>query len=798
MPQPSDGPVLILAPTGRDGILAAQTLGRAGLASCACRDLGELAEAIGPAAGAVVLAQEALEGASVDALLARLGAQEPWSDLPVLLLTAAEGRGRPGPEAAAVLAPATFVTLLERPFRTATLVSAVETALRARRRQWQVRDLLVQRRADERALHESEERLRVATESAGVGTWDLSLGDGRLVWNDHCRAHFGLRPGEPVDMDRFYAGLHPEDRAPTEAAVRGAMNPEGPGRYAVEYRTVSPQDGGLRWIAATGRAVFDHAGRPARFSGTTVDITERKRAELGLAEAHRFLHSAMDALTSHVAVLDHEGKILAVNAAWRRFADENRYGGENYAIGSNYLREGSATTGECVEPDPIIAGLRDVMEGRSEEFEWEYPCHSPTEQRWFVMRVSPFHGGPPPRKVVVAHENITPRKLALLDLERAKEELESANAAKDHFLAMLSHELRTPLTPVLLCLAGRAGDDALPADLREDLAMIRRCVELEARLIDDLLDLTRVARGKLELHAEPGDAHAIVRAAVEICAAGDDARGRPPVELRLEAREHHVQADRARLQQVFWNLVNNALKFTPDGGRVAVRTHNPRPGCLALEVRDEGIGIAPGRIGELFGAFEQGGRAVTRRFGGLGLGLAISKALVDLHGGRIFAASEGIGHGSVFTVELDTRTPPRSEAARSPEGEVGDARPLRVLLVEDNAPTLSALSRLLRRAGHEVRGASSLGEAREAMADESFDLLLSDLGLPDGSGIDLVREGGERLPPTRIALSGYGMEADVRACLDAGFQSHVTKPVDWPRLVRIIRELTAARPPAGL
>ena len=147
---------------------------------------------------------------------------------------------------------------------------------------------------------------------------------------------------------------------------------------------------------------------------------------------------------------------------------------------------------------------------------------------------------------------------------------------------------------------------------------------------------------------------------------------------------------------------------------------------------------------------------------------------------------------------MDTGDAPRSEAARAPASEVGDTRPLRVLLVEDNAPTLSALSRLLRRAGHEVRGASSLGEAREMMAEELFDLLISDLGLPDGSGLDLVREGGDRLPPTRIALSGYGMESDVRACLDAGFQSHLTKPVDWPRLARTIRELTAERPPAKL
>lgn len=233
------------------------------------------------------------------------------------------------------------------------------------------------------------------------------------------------------------------------------------------------------------------------------------------------------------------------------------------------------------------------------------------------------------------------------ELQRQKESAEAANAAKDQFLATLSHELRTPLTPVLMWAGAMSGRSDLPADVEEGLQMISRNVQLEARLIDDLLDLTRIARGKLQLNIRETDAHELVRHALGIVR-GEIEERRLSLDVRLEAVEHAVAADPARLQQVFWNIIGNAAKFTPEGGAISVRSHNPSPGRLVIQVSDNGVGLDPRSLERIFDAFEQAG--VQRQ--GLGLGLAICKAVVEMHGGTIRAASEGLGRGATFTLEL--------------------------------------------------------------------------------------------------------------------------------------------------
>ena len=256
--------------------------------------------------------------------------------------------------------------------------------------------------------------------------------------------------------------------------------------------------------------------------------------------------------------------------------------------------------------------------------------------------------------------DVTERKRAEEELRRAKEAAEEAGRAKDRFLATLSHELRTPLTPVLATIAYVETMPDLPAELREEFASIRRNVELEARLIDDLLDVTRIGQGKLELHREVVDAHAILRAALEVCQGEAEAKGLE-VSLALRAKVHHVWADPVRLQQVFWNLIKNAVKFTPAGGRISLRSADAGAGRLAIEVADTGVGIEPEALPRIFDAFEQGGTAVTRRYGGLGLGLAIAKMLVELHGGSLTATSGGRAGGSLFRVELETIAPPKDQ-----------------------------------------------------------------------------------------------------------------------------------------
>jgi signal transduction histidine kinase/ActR/RegA family two-component response regulator len=374
------------------------------------------------------------------------------------------------------------------------------------------------------------------------------------------------------------------------------------------------------------------------------------------------------------------------------------------------------------------------------------------------------------------------------DAQQARSTAEAANAAKDRFLAMLSHELRTPLSPVLHAVTLLDGEPDVPANVRDILRTIYRNVQLEARLIDDLLDLARIRNGKLQLHPEIADAHELLRRAAEICRPDIEAR-----ELRLEteftAANPRLWADPARIQQIFWNLITNAIKFTPVGGTIKLATAD----CgeeLCVSVTDTGRGIAPERIGKIFDAFEQVDR---HRSTGLGLGLAICKALADLHGGSISAASEGWEKGSTFSVRLPLSAGQPSTRETAPARlESAPAVPLRLLLVEDHSDTAAMLRRLLLRRGYEVRLAESVEEALEAARDYDLDVLVSDIGLPDGTGIDLIRrlsdlKGG--LTFRGIALSGFGMTEDLERSRNAGFTEHLTKPVDFAILEKSLARI---------
>ena len=394
-------------------------------------------------------------------------------------------------------------------------------------------------------------------------------------------------------------------------------------------------------------------------------------------------------------------------------------------------------------------------------------------------------------------------------VREARDAAEAANRAKDHFLAVLSHELRTPLTPTLTAAQSMETDPALPAEFREPVEMIRRNVELEVRLIDDLLDLTRVSRGKLELNLQRTDAHDVLRQAIAICAS--DLRGKQlELALDLSAPAPCVRADPARLQQVAWNLLKNAVKFTDVGGRVSVRSWNEPPpvptaaaagsraaapiGWFAAEVSDTGIGIEPAVLTRIFDAFEQGGKAITRQFGGLGLGLAISRALAEQHGGTLSAASAGPGRGATFTLRLPvvaaapvTTAAPSPVAGCSPDHLQG----CRVLLVDDHIDTARAMGRLFKRWGCQVQTADTVASALKAADAVRPDILVSDVGLPDGSGLDLIRQLLARHPVRGIAVSGFGMEEDLSRSRAAGFLDHLVKPVDVTRLEQTVRRVMA-------
>jgi PAS domain S-box-containing protein len=407
-----------------------------------------------------------------------------------------------------------------------------------------------------------------------------------------------------------------------------------------------------------------------------------------------------------------------------------------------------------------------------------------------------------PARMLGATLDVTERRHAEEELRRAVAAAEEANEAKDRFLATLSHELRTPLTPVL-AIVSRLEEDERARGFRDDLVRIRRNVELEARLIDDLLDLTRVARGKLELHPEVADARKMVEHTLQICCEEATASGRLRVVTDLQAGDHRIWADPSRITQVLWNLLNNAAKFTPPGGTITVRSWREEGPTLVLEVGDTGIGIEPGLLPHIFGAFEQV-HARSRRIGGLGLGLAISRAIAEMHGGSLTARSEGQDRGATFTLRLPVGTLPRVEepappAAGSQAPEPGPAArtSLAILLVEDHADTAEAMADLLGLLGHRVITAGSVTEglaaAERAWTNGGLDLVVSDLGLPDGSGVDLMRELSLRYGLPGIALSGYGMEDDIRQSLEAGFSKHLTKPVNPQSLKAALQEVAGKK-----
>jgi len=371
-------------------------------------------------------------------------------------------------------------------------------------------------------------------------------------------------------------------------------------------------------------------------------------------------------------------------------------------------------------------------------------------------------------------------------LRNAEQAARAESDAKEQFITTLSHELRTPLTPVLAAVSALTAREPPAVPSRQMLEMIERNVQAEARLIDDLLDAARIRRGKLRIEREVTDVHDAVNQALGVLSVPAE-RKHLLVQVDLAAAEHHVSGDPLRLRQVFWNLLGNSIKFTPAGGGITVRSWD-RNGTLNVEVSDTGEGIPAELLERLFRPFEQG----PDQAAGLGLGLAIARGVAELHGGSLVAASRGAGAGARFVVALPTvRAPAAAVAARAPSPAPLSHR--RILLVEDHADTAASLSELLASEGYQVQTAETAASAL-AVDLEQVDLVVSDVGLPDRTGHELMRELRQRRRLPAIALSGYGTEADVRASEEAGFNLHLTKPIEWPALLAAIERVASAAP----
>lgn len=755
--------VLIVAPIGKDAMLAAAVLEQADIPARICARLSECADQIAESTLAILIAEEALVAGELPPLLSALQTQPPWSDIPIIILTSSGGSDRMSIEVVNLFGPAGNVTLLERPLRSVTLISAVRVALRARYKQREVHELL-------------ELRETVLT---GISDSFAALDrDWRYTYVNYKAAEYAGLAREAMIGLRIW-DVYPEAKGGTfYKYAHRALETQQPQQFEQYYE---------RWKCWLETRIYPGPDGVAVFRA---NISERKAAEDALREKEAFVRLLLDSAADGFYGVDREGVTTHCNTAFLRMlgfdGEEEVIGRKLHDVIHHSHSDGSPypkiechiyQTAQTGQPAHIDDELFFRKDGTSFPVEyWAYP----------IVRDGELRGA------VTTFIDITERRQAQLALQKAKHQAEEANRAKDQFLAMLSHELRTPLTPVLMTIASLRRQTDISDELRRDLEVLQRNVELEALLIDDLLDLTRITHGKLELHRDAVDVHIALEHALSISTT-ELLEKELRVTRQFDAREHHCWADAARLQQVFWNLIKNAVKFTPAGGEIRMHTYNDAAHELVIEISDNGIGIAPDLLPRIFDAFEQGGRMMTSQYGGLGLGLAISKRVIDLHGGSIAAQSAGVGKGATFTLRLK---PMETSLLEGPavflpaEAAAGSAE---VLLVEDHEDTARVLRRILEHAGYRVAHAASVSGALELARKQQFDIVVSDVGLPDGSGLELMKMLRNEHGLVGIALSGFGTEDDRAASFSAGFAEHLTKPVDWPQLHSAIGRLLAGK-----
>jgi PAS domain S-box-containing protein len=772
--------ILILAPTANDARLTLDFLTQANLSAQACGDVAQLCHEFGRGCGAIILAEETLGQSSMSLFVQTLAGQPSWSDIPIILIISGGEASQTRLRRLAIFGPGGNVTLLERPFHPATLISTVEAALRSRQRQYESHQLMEK-------LREARAHIEAALGIADVGTWTWDIKDNHVHADKNMARIFSLPAEDAVGgpVEKYYLKIHPDDRAAVEASKKAAMQSES-GEYEMDYRLPQP-DGTIRWVTSRGRLEKDAAGAPARFLGVIIDITERKQAEAMLRQNEALFAALVDLAPTGVYVVDAQFRLQQINAlALPAFAQVEPKLGRDFGEVMNILWgpelggeiakifRHTLATGERYVSPRFSEFRRDLGEDRA--YEWE------------IRRVTlPDHS----HGVVCYFDDITERMRSEQALLQAKAAAEAASRAKDDFLAALSHELRTPLNPALLIASESADNHELPEAVRLNFETIRKNIELEASLIDDLLDLTRVTAGKMVLNKSVVDVHGILRDALATIQAEQQEK-KLQLDLQLAAPQAWVEGDAVRLQQVFWNVLKNAVKFTPLKGKIALETSVPAAGRLLIKVTDTGIGMNAAEIARVFTAFAQGdhaGAGGSHRFGGLGLGLAISKNLVELHAGTIHAHSAGSSQGSTFTIELPLAKEikagrktgndfaPKNGIEVLPDESISMSVSMTVLLVEDHEITRTVLAQLLTRRNYRVVTADSIAQARDIARQHKFDLLISDIGLPDGNGNDLMSEFQIKYGLKGIALTGYGMEQDIARGKAAGFVTHLTKPV---------------------
>ena len=704
---------------------------------------------------------------------------------------------------------------------------------------------VTEKRGSDEALRDSKQRLDLVIDAAQLGTfdWTLPVGTGSINLNNRLRDFFWLPRDAEVTREMIEEKVHPADRPAFRRAIREALV-EGK-RYDFEYRVQGPE-GQVRWVRAIGKSFRDQNGVLVRFGGILIDISSQKQAEAELRAGEARFRQLADSMPQIVWGARPDGILDYSNQRWYEYVDKTEA-----EISPN-------DWAEYVYPDDLAgAGAAWAAAlGEGTEYSTEFRVRrADGAYRWFLVRALPIRAadGAIQRWYGTCTDIHNQKELQqerenLLSSEQAaRTEAERASRMKDEFLSTLSHELRTPLNAILgwaqvlrstPVSASPAPEAEADTDLEIGLATIERNARAQAQIIEDLLDMSRIISGKVRLDVQRVDLAPVVRAAIDTMLPAAEAKA---IRLQsiLDPQASPVSGDPNRLQQIFWNILSNAIRFTPRGGRVQVILQRINS---HLEVRfsDSGEGIALDFLPHVFDRFSQADSSSTRRHGGLGLGLAIVKQLTELHGGTVKATSDGPGTGATFVVSLPlmvaVRSAGGSPAGISPQdlhtedmagGGVADEQNgrrhpqsgglpsmrggvlevnlqrLRVLVVDDEADARTLLRRLLEERGAEVIVASSAEEAFNLVMTEQPDVLVSDIGMPDEDGYSLIRRiraqeaggsGGSvagspaKLPA--VALTAYARAEDRMRAVLAGFQMHVSKPVEAAELLAMVASLS--------
>jgi PAS domain S-box-containing protein len=645
-------------------------------------------------------------------------------------------------------------------------------------------------RESEARLRASEERVRLATDAACLGVWMCDAATGTLAWeNERLYELFGVSHEEaPTDTRRLLAEfMHPDDTGAFEQAVLFTTTTGE--RLRFEGRFFRHSDKALRWMELTGILQPAAEGTAPRILGTVADITERKHAEDELRSGQERYRTLFESIDEGFCVLEmlpaetgqpSDYRFVEMNPA---FAKQT---GLHDALGKT-IRE--------LIPDQHQHWFQTYASVAATGEPVRFERQAKALDRWFDVYATRV-GGPGSRRVAVLFNDITERKRTEENLRRLAGELAETDRRKTEFLATLAHELRNPLAPLTngLQLMRIASDNHPAQDRARD--MMERQLRHLVHLVDDLLDIARISSGKVELKKERVSLKSVLVSAVETSTPLLNTGGHK-LEVTLPDESVQLYADATRLAQVVSNLLNNAAKYTPHGGRIALSTR--REGDrVVISVADTGIGIAREALPEVFEMFTQVGRTRDRSQGGLGIGLALVRRLVELHGGRVTAVSPGEGEGSTFTVRLPLLEEPQTPAHAPAPVSCADAnaRALRVLVVDDNADAAESLASLLELSGHETRVANDGEQAVRAAHEFHPEIVFLDIGMPGKDGYEVARElrdAADTRETVLVALTGWGAKDDRARSRQAGFDHHLTKPAALGAVDGLLAQVMAAR-----